>query len=117
MVSNEHCLFCRIASGEIPARKIYEDPDVIAFQDINPQAPTHVLLIPRRHIATLDDLTEADSATIGTAVVRAAKVARDLKLPADGYRLVINTGEKAGQSVFHIHLHILGGRAFAWPPG
>ena len=104
-------------AGEIPAKKAYEDDDVVAFHDINPQAPLHILIIPRRHIASLDELTEADANTIGTVVVRAAKIARTLHLENDGYRLVINMGENAGQTVFHIHAHILGGRAFGWPPG
>lgn len=117
MPSNEKCLFCRIAAGEIPAKKVHEDADVVAFHDINPQAPTHVLVIPRRHIPALDDLTESDAATIGTTIVRAAQIAHDLRLHDDGYRLVVNNGEGAGQTVFHIHVHILGGRAFGWPPG
>ena len=117
MPSNDKCLFCRIAAGEIPAKKVHEDADVVAFHDINPQAPTHVLVIPRKHIAALDELTEADAATIGTTIVRAAKIAHDLRLHDDGYRLVVNNGEGAGQTVFHIHVHILGGRRFSWPPG
>ena len=116
-MANDRCLFCRIANGEIPAKKFYEDDDVIAFNDINPQAPTHVLVIPRRHIASLDELTQADANTIGTTMVRCAAIARDLKLPSDGYRVVVNTGAAAGQTVFHIHFHILGGRNFGWPPG
>ncbi|HEY0159586.1 MAG TPA: histidine triad nucleotide-binding protein [Thermoanaerobaculia bacterium] len=115
--SNANCLFCRIASGEIPAKKFYEDPDVVAFHDINPQAPTHVLVIPRKHIPSLDDMTEADIAAIGTTVMRATRIARDLRLEVDGYRLVVNNGESAGQTVFHIHFHLLGGRTFGWPPG
>ena len=115
--ANDRCLFCRIVTGEIPAKKIHEDDDVVAFNDINPQAPTHVLVIPRRHIAMLDDLSESDAATIGTTMVRAAAIARNLHLNADGYRLVVNNGEAAGQTVFHIHVHILGGRNFGWPPG
>jgi histidine triad (HIT) family protein len=117
MVSNDRCLFCRIASGEITARKVHEDADVVAFEDINPQAPTHVLIVPRKHIPSLDDLTPADTQVIGTLMTRAAQVARDLHLNSDGYRLVINNGEAAGQTVFHIHVHILGGRNFGWPPG
>jgi histidine triad (HIT) family protein len=117
MPSNANCLFCRIAGGEIPAKKVHEDADVVAFHDIDPQAPTHVLIIPRRHIASLNDMTEADAATIGTTIVRAAQIARDLRLDADGYRLVVNNGEGAGQSVFHIHFHLLGGRRLTWPPG
>lgn len=117
MPSNANCLFCRIGAGEIPAKKVHEDADVIAFNDINPQAPTHVLVIPRRHIASLDAMSDADAATIGTTVLKATQIARDLHLDADGYRLVVNNGEGAGQTVFHIHFHLLGGRAFGWPPG
>lgn len=114
---NDKCLFCRIATGEIPAKKVYEDNDVVAFQDINPQAPTHVVVIPRKHIPSLDDLNEADAAVAGIALVRLAQIARDLHLSADGYRVVVNNGEAAGQTVFHIHFHLLGGRNFGWPPG
>jgi histidine triad (HIT) family protein len=117
MAGNDKCLFCRIANGEITARKVYEDDDVVAFHDINPQAPTHVLVIPRKHIPTLDDLNEADAATVGTALVRTARIARELQLSSDGYRVVANNGEAAGQTVFHIHFHLLGGRNFGWPPG
>lgn len=113
----ERCLFCKIAREEIPSRKVYSDDDVVAFEDINPQAPTHILVIPRRHIASTDDLTPADHATMGNVVTRAATLAREMGINADGYRLVINCGEAAGQTVFHIHLHLLGGRAFSWPPG
>ena len=114
---NDKCLFCRIANGDIPAKKVYEDNDVVAFQDINPQAPTHIVVIPRKHIASLDDLNEGDAATIGTTLVRLAQIARDQHLNADGYRAVDNNGEAAGQTVFHIHFHLLGGRNFGWPPG
>ena len=116
-MGNDKCLFCRIATGEIPAKKVYEDDAVVAFQDINPQAPTHIVVIPRKHIASLDDLNESDSATIGTAMVRLAQIARDTHLSSDGYRVVVNNGEAAGQTVFHIHFHLLGGRNFGWPPG
>jgi histidine triad (HIT) family protein len=117
MPNNDKCLFCRIVSGEIPAKKVHEDADVVAFHDINPQAPTHVLVIHRTHIPTLNDLSESDAAMIGTTIVRASQIARDLRLHDDGYRLVVNNGAGAGQTVFHIHVHILGGRAFGWPPG
>ena len=116
-MSNDRCLFCRIASGEITAKKVYEDDQVVAFHDINPQAPTHVLVIPRKHIASLDALTDADVATVGTLVIRSATLARELHLENEGYRLVANNGEAAGQTVFHIHFHLLGGRNFGWPPG
>ena len=117
MGNNANCLFCRIAAGEIPAKKVHEDGDVVAFHDINPQAPTHVLVIPRRHIAMLNDLSDADTAAIGTTIVRASEIARELRLHDDGYRIVVNNGEGAGQTVFHIHVHVLGGRHFSWPPG
>jgi len=113
----DRCLFCRISSGEIAARKVYEDDDVVAFHDINPQAPTHVLVITRKHIASLDSLSAADAATVGTALVRTSEIARNLHLESDGYRVVANNGEAAGQTVFHIHFHLLGGRNFGWPPG
>jgi histidine triad (HIT) family protein len=113
----DRCLFCRIASGEINARKVFEDDHVLAFHDINPQAPTHVLVIPKKHIPTLDDLTDADAQTVGRVITRAAALAHELKLNSDGYRLVANNGEAAGQTVFHIHFHLLGGRNFGWPPG
>ena len=116
-MSNDRCLFCRIVNGDITAKKVFEDDQVVAFNDINPQAPTHVLVVPRRHIASLDAMTEADAATIGTLLIRAAALARDLHLESDGYRLVANTGEAAGQTVFHVHFHLLGGRNFGWPPG
>jgi histidine triad (HIT) family protein len=116
-MSNDRCLFCRIANGEISAKKVFEDDQVVAFHDINPQAPTHVLVVPRRHIASLDAMTDADTATVGTVIARAAALARELHLESDGYRLVANNGEAAGQTVFHIHFHLLGGRNFGWPPG
>lgn len=117
MASDAQCLFCRIASGAIPAKKLYEDEEVVAFHDITPQAPTHVLVIPRKHIASLDDMSEGDAATIGQAVLRLTKIARELHLETDGYRMVVNNGPGAGQTVFHIHFHLLGGRDFSWPPG
>ncbi len=116
-MANDRCLFCRISNGEITARKVYEDDEVFAFHDINPQAPTHVLIIPRKHIPSLDDLTDAEAQIVGTVIVRASQIARDLHLESEGYRLVVNNGEAAGQTVFHVHFHILGGRSFGWPPG
>jgi histidine triad (HIT) family protein len=111
------CLFCRIASGEIPASKVYEDADVLAFGDINPQAPLHVLIIPKRHIATTNDLAESDQALVGQLVRRAAAIAAEKGYADRGYRTVFNCNAEAGQTVFHIHLHVLGGRAMTWPPG
>lgn len=114
---SERCLFCRIAAGDIPAKIVYQDDAVVAFEDINPQAPTHILVIPRRHIPALDEMAETDRETLGTVIHRATLIARERHLNDDGYRLVINQGEGAGQTVFHIHVHLLGGRAFHWPPG
>jgi histidine triad (HIT) family protein len=110
------CLFCKIAAKQIPSKVLYEDEDVFAFEDIGPQAPTHVLIIPRKHFASLDAAAPEDQAVLGKLQLVAAELARKFKL-ANGYRTVVNTGEGAGQSVFHLHLHLLGGRAFRWPPG
>jgi histidine triad (HIT) family protein len=117
MQTGTDCLFCRIADGTINAKKVYEDDQTVAFRDINPQAPTHVLVIPRKHIASLNELTEGDAAMVGAVVHRAAAVARDLRVDGEGYRLVLNCGEAAGQTVPHLHVHLLGGRGFRWPPG
>src|SRR5687767_8821813 len=111
------CLFCKIVAGEIPAKRVHEDEDLLAFEDINPQAPLHVLVIPKRHIPTLNDMTEADDALVGQLTRRAAAIARDSGYDAGGYRTVINCNSDAGQTVFHIHLHLLAGRRLAWPPG
>jgi histidine triad (HIT) family protein len=113
----ERCLFCRIANKEIPAKIVYEDDQFVAFQDINPQAPTHILIVPRRHIPSLDDLTDAEQSLMGSLILRTAQIARSQHLTNDGYRVVANTGPAAGQTVFHIHFHLLGGRNFGWPPG
>jgi histidine triad (HIT) family protein len=109
-------LFCKIAAKQIPSKVVYEDDDVFAFEDIGPQAPTHVLIVPRKHFASLEEATPEDQAVLGKLQLVAADLARKLKL-AGGYRTVVNTGEGAGQSVFHLHLHLLGGRSFRWPPG
>jgi histidine triad (HIT) family protein len=110
------CLFCKIARKEIPADIVYEDDDVLAFRDIRPQAPVHVLVIPKRHIATLADLTQEDKDVMGHVTLVASRLARDLGV-SEGYRVVINCGKDAGQTVFHIHMHLLGGRSLGWPPG
>jgi len=111
------CLFCRIASGEVPCRRVYADEELMAFEDVNPQAPTHVLIIPRKHIPTLNDLTEEDSGLMGRLLLLASKIARERGLDRHGFRLNANCLESAGQSVFHLHFHLLGGRPFGWPPG
>lgn len=103
------CLFCKIVEGTIPSRKVYEDEDVVAFHDIQPQAPTHLLVIPRKHIASLDAATAQDEVLLGKSMLAARKVAREAGLAEDGYRVVTNIGPHAGQVVFHIHLHVLGG--------
>ena len=114
----DDCLFCKIVAGEIPADIVYQDQDVIAFRDINPQAPQHFLFIPRRHIASMTDLTPDDGPILASIYTTAVKVARDLGLEkSGGYRFVTNVGPDAGQSVFHLHFHLLGGRKLAWPPG
>lgn len=111
------CLFCKILAGDIPADRVYEDDQCFAFRDINPQAPHHVLIIPRKHIASLNDLEEADEKIVGHLYYAAAKIADQLGIAGPGYRLVINTNEGAGQTVFHIHVHLVGGRPLGWPPG
>jgi histidine triad (HIT) family protein len=111
------CLFCRIIAGEIPSSKVYEDDEVFAFNDINPQAPLHVLVVPKRHIATVNDLAPGDGALIGTLVRRAAAIAAEKGYAERGYRTVFNCNAEAGQTVFHVHLHLLAGRALGWPPG
>ena len=111
------CLFCRIVQREIPASIVYEDERMLAFNDINPQAPTHVLIIPKRHLETLNDLAPGDDSLVGEMIRRGAAIARERGVSEGGYRTVFNTNADAGQSVFHIHLHVLGGRGLAWPPG
>jgi histidine triad (HIT) family protein len=110
------CLFCKIVEGEIPAKKVHEDDDLIAFEDIHPQAPVHLLIIPRRHIASLNEATPDDASLLGRIVLAARGLAEQRGIAA-GYRLVNNCGASAGQSVFHVHFHLLGGRAMGWPPG
>ncbi len=111
------CLFCRIVSREIPGSIVYDDDRVLAFNDINPQAPTHVLIVPKRHIESLNDLQPEDDGIVGELVRRAALIAKDRGIAEGGFRTVFNTNRDAGQTVFHIHLHLLGGRSLAWPPG
>ena len=113
----ETCIFCRIAAGEIPAQIAYEDDVVFAFHDIDPRAPVHVLLVPRIHIASVNDVSAGDGDTLGRLVVAAKNLASELGVQTSGYRLVMNCGDDAGQSVDHVHLHLLGGRPMKWPPG
>ena len=116
-MSETSCIFCRIVSGAIPAQVVHRDAEVTAFRDINPQAPVHILVIPNRHLASLDQAGPEEAALLGTLLHTAAAIARDQGVAESGYRVVVNTGQAAGQSVAHVHLHILGGRALAWPPG
>jgi histidine triad (HIT) family protein len=111
------CLFCRIIAGEIPGTIVYKDDRLVALQDINPQAPMHVLVLPRRHIASLNELTDQDDGLVGEMIRRGAALAAEHGHAGRGYRVVFNTNADAGQTVFHIHLHVLGGRKFTWPPG
>jgi histidine triad (HIT) family protein len=117
MATQQDCIFCKIVAGEIPATKVYEDERAVAFRDINPQAPTHALVIPRSHIASLNEAGGADEPLLGHLLRVAARVARDEGHAEEGYRAVVNTGPRAGQTVFHVHVHVLGGRALTWPPG
>ena len=111
------CLFCKIVRGEVPAKVVLSNAHVLAFHDVNPVAPTHVLVIPKQHIASIHDVTLEHAALLGELLLAGREVAEKLSLGESGYRLVMNTGKDAGQSVFHVHLHVLGGRPMAWPPG
>lgn len=111
------CLFCKIIAGEIPSATVFEDDQMIAFNDLTPQAPLHVLIVPRKHIATLNDILSKDDALVGAMTRRAAAIAREHGYDASGFRTVFNCNADAGQAVFHIHLHLLAGRSLAWPPG
>ena len=111
------CVFCKIVSGEIPSNKVYEDDDALAFEDINAKAPIHTLIIPKAHFATMNDVGAEQEGLLEHMMLVAIRVAADKGLRDKGYRLVANCGETAGQSVFHIHLHVMGGRDFSWPPG
>lgn len=116
-MSDEHCLFCKILAGTIPADIVYESDTAIAFRDINPKAPTHVLIIPRKHIATINEIEADDQAIVGSLYSAAREIAMHEGFSDQGYRAVMNCNEAAGQTVFHIHLHLLGGRTLTWPPG
>jgi histidine triad (HIT) family protein len=114
---SQDCIFCRIASGEIPSTRVYEDDVCVAFNDLSPQAPTHILVVPRRHIESLDKAAEADGDVLGHLLISAAKIARNRGFSDAGYRIVINTNADGGQTVFHLHVHLLAGRSFVFPPG
>jgi histidine triad (HIT) family protein len=116
-MSEQECLFCKIVAKEIPADIVWESDSALAFRDINPQAPTHVLVIPRQHIATINDLTDDDRETVSELFLAARAIAAEEGMAEDGYRVVMNCNAAAGQTVFHIHLHLLGGRQMTWPPG
>lgn len=111
------CIFCKIISGDIPGDIVYQDDDVLAFRDLNPQAPTHILVIPRKHISTLNDLQADDAELVGNMYLAAKNIADEEGIAEAGYRTVMNCNAQAGQTVFHIHLHVLGGRPMSWPPG
>jgi histidine triad (HIT) family protein len=112
-----HCIFCRIVQKTVPARILHEDALCLAFEDVNPKAPSHTLIIPKKHIESLNSLDEMDDRLVGRLFLVAKKLAQEKGIATSGYRLIINTGAEAGQSVFHLHLHLLGGRPMAWPPG
>ncbi len=111
------CIFCKIASGEMPAKIVYQDERAVAFEDINPQAPVHILIIPRKHIATVLEIEEGDGELLGHLFGVANRIAREREIAERGFRLLMNCNREAGQTVFHIHLHLLGGRTMGWPPG
>jgi histidine triad (HIT) family protein len=113
----EDCLFCKIFAREIPAREVYRDDEVVAFEDIQPVAPTHVLIIPKQHVPTVHDLRAEHHELVSGLITVANRIADERKVVRDGYRLVFNTGPQAGQSVYHVHLHLLAGRSLGWPPG
>ena len=116
-MARSDCVFCRIVDGDLASNIVYADEDAIAFRDANPQAPTHILVVPRRHLSSVGALGEDDRALAGHLVLVAAEVARQEDLDADGYRLVANVGDRGGQTVDHLHVHLLGGRRMTWPPG
>lgn len=116
-MTTSDCIFCRIADGDVPATIVHSDEDVVAFRDAHPQAPTHILVIPRRHIPSLDEADPGDAALLGSLLLRARELAREEGMAEDGYRTVLNVGADGGQTVHHVHLHVLGGRAMEWPPG
>ncbi len=116
-MSQENCLFCKVVAGEIPSAKVYEDELCVAFKDISPQAPVHILVVPREHFDSLDKAAETHKETIGHLLLTCAQIAREKGFAENGYRTVINTNRNGGQTVFHLHVHLLGGRPFVFPPG
>ena len=116
-MGKEDCIFCRIIKKDIPSKVVFEDPLVLAFEDVKAQAPVHILVIPKEHIEKVSDLTEQNAGLVGHLVITAKKLAEERGLRDAGYRMVLNCGKDAGQAVFHVHLHLLGGRKFSWPPG
>ena len=111
------CIFCQIAAGEVASDIVYQDEDIVAFNDINPEAPVHILIIPKRHLSNLNEATAADAELLGKIVLTASRLAKEREVEETGYRLVANTGPQAGQTVHHLHFHLLAGRHFSWPPG
>ncbi len=114
---SEDCLFCKIISGDVPSNKVYSDAEVYAFHDISPAAPTHILIIPRKHLTSIAHANEQDEALLGHLLLKANEIAEAQGLGDEGFRYIINTGDRGGQTVHHLHLHILGGRQMTWPPG
>lgn len=117
MKVDKDCIFCKIIHGEVPTKQVYATESVLAFNDINPVAPIHILIVPREHIPTVNDLTQEHEELIGKMIMAAQKLAEQKGISGSGYRLILNCNKNAGQAVFHIHLHLLGGRMFTWPPG
>ena len=111
------CIFCKIGAGQIPSKVVYQDEEVFAFEDLNPQAPIHVLIIPKRHISALSDLSEGEKSLVGHILKVGTLIAKKKGIAESGYRIVVNNGQDAGQTVFHLHFHVLGGRHMKWPPG
>ncbi len=116
-MQKDSCIFCKITKKEIPAKTVFEDNKIMAFEDINPQAPVHIVIIPKTHIERVSDLTDENVGLIGSLVLAAKNIAKERNIQESGYRIVINCNKDAGQAVFHIHMHLLGGRPFTWPPG
>ena len=116
-MSKDNCLFCRIVKGEIPSKVVMDTMDILAFEDVNPQAPVHILIVPKRHIEKVSDLKDTDAEMAGKLLLAANQLARENGIQESGYRIIFNCNKDAGQAVFHLHLHLLGGRKFSWPPG